>query len=217
MKHNYRFLFLIILFPYFSYAQRGYKAGYVINSKGDTIRGLIHYVSLVNSPKVILFKSGPESKPTQLTTDDISCFFVNKGDEYRKYTGAITRDQIDISHELTDRDTTVIIASVFLKVLEKGKNAWFYSYSDDIKTRFFVADTHDFKIVELLYRIYYDLNQVTYVKGRTVIENTYMKQLFALANKYNALDDALQRDIENSDYRQFYLRNIIKKINSVKN
>ena len=216
MKHSCRFLFLIVLLPYFAYAQKGYKAGFVINLKGDTSRGLIHYVSLINSPKMILFKSGPDAKPAQLTTDDITCFSVYKGDEYRKYTGAITRDQIDISHELTDRDTTVIIASVFLKVLEKGKNVWFYSYSDDIKTRFFVADTHDFKIVELIYRIYYDLNQVNYVKGRTVIENTYMKQLFALANKYNALDDALQRDIENSDYRQFYLRDIIKKINSVK-
>jgi hypothetical protein len=49
----------------------------------------------------------------------------------------------------------------------------------------------------------------------TVNENTYMKQLFALANKYSVLNDDLQREIERADYRKDDLLSIVNKINHI--
>jgi hypothetical protein len=41
MKFFYKVLLAVILLPAFSYAQSNYKPGYVVNLKGDTLRGFI--------------------------------------------------------------------------------------------------------------------------------------------------------------------------------
>lgn len=42
MKYLY-FVSLILILPAFSFAQSNYKAGYVVTTKGDTLRGFINY------------------------------------------------------------------------------------------------------------------------------------------------------------------------------
>jgi len=207
-------IFLLLLFStMISLAQGGFKPGFVVNTKGDTTRGFIRFKDFVSSPKTISFKASLAAQPTELTPNDIVYWGINKGIEYKRYAGAITMDQTEISNVMNFRDTTIRFDAVFLRVLEKGRNVWFFSYADDIKTRFFIAESPDFKPVELIYRLYYDLDHVTLTRGKTVNENTYMTQLFDLANKYNVLDASLQKDIEWSAYRQLYMRDVIKKIN----
>lgn len=80
-----------------------------------------------------------------------------------------------------------------------------YSYSDHIKDRFYYTEKNSETPKELGYRVYYDSNKVNMFRGRTVNENTYMKQLYDLAFKYNVLTDRLQKMIEESGYEKRYI------------
>lgn len=214
MKLFYHLFSAAFLLPFLSLAQSNYKPGYVVNLKGDTLRGFIDYRGWDTNPDVIKFKQAQTGTVESLTVNEISFFSVDKIGSYKKYTGTISMDNANENHVLEFRDTSFKIASVFLKVLQKGKNIALYSYSDALKTRLFVGDQPGYQPVELVYRLYYDMEAVKiFEHGRTVNENTYMSQLYNLATKYNAVSTALQRDIEDSGYREYYVLQVVKKIN----
>ncbi|HVW96449.1 MAG TPA: hypothetical protein VHA56_10825 [Mucilaginibacter sp.] len=211
-----RFLFLFLAFglPVISTAQSHFRPGFVVSINGDTTRGLIDLRGWDQNPDAIKFKKDKNSPVQQFTVDDINYFSIDKIKSYIKYTGRISLDNINENHVLDFRDTTFKVASVFLRILQKGKYLALYSYSDAIKTRFYIGEQPDYKPTELVYRLYYDMDAVTETHGRTVNEDTYMKQLYSLALKYNALTPSLQSDIEQAGYRQYYINQIVKAINS---
>ncbi|WP_295799768.1 hypothetical protein [Mucilaginibacter sp.] len=214
MKNLIRIFLFIAALPLLATAQSNYKPGYVINLKGDTLRGFIDYRGWDTNPDVIKFKQAQTSTVERLTVNEINFFSLDKVVSYKKYTGTLSMDNANPDNVQENRDTTFKIASVFLKVLQKGKNVALYSYSDNIKTRLFIGDQPNYQPAELVYRLYYDMEAVKiFEHGRTVNENTYMSQLYTLAAKYNAVSTALQRDIEDSAYREYYVLQIVKKIN----
>lgn len=207
------FIAFLLLCPLFSLAQSNYKSGYIVDSKGDTTRGLVDYRGWESNPEKIKFKAAKDAVVKELTTDDINAFAVDKKIGYIKYTGKISMDRIsDVSVSL-NRDTSYRLATVFLKVLQKGKNLMLYSYTDNIKTRYYISEQPAFIPQELVYRLYYDVSRVDHTHGRTVNEDTYAKQLFGFANKYNVLTESLQKDIEQAGYREYYINQVVKQIN----
>jgi len=124
-------------------------------------------------------------------------------------------DETNLTHLTSARDTSYRIDTVFLKVLQRGKNIALYLYTDALKTRFYVGETPGYTPAELVYRVYDDTGTAANKEGNTAIENTYLKQLFALANKYNALDDKLSRIFETANYSQPDLLDIVSKINNI--
>lgn len=214
MKIFYRFFLATFLLPILSLAQGNYKPGYIVTLKGDTIPGYIDYRGWDMNPDYVKFKKAQASAVEKLTVNEINSFSVNKITSYKKYTGPLSMDNANENNVQENRDTSFKIASVFLKVLQKGRNIALYSYSDNLKTRLFIGDQPDYQPVELVYRLYYDMDAVKiFEHGRTVNENTYMWQLYNLATKYNAVSTALQRDIEDSTYREYYVLQVVKKIN----
>lgn len=216
MKSLRKLFFVLFLLPLFSTAQSNYKPGYVVTLKGDTIRGFIDFHEWDANPTTISFKSAVnDSKPRKFTIADIRFFDVGGMAAYQKYTCAISMDETNIAHLGTGRDTSYRIDTVFLKVLQKGKNIALYLYTDALKIRFYVGEAPGYMPAELVYRIYNDTGMAAYKEGNTAIENTYLKQLFALANKYNALDDNLSRIFETANYSQPDLLDIVSKINNI--
>jgi hypothetical protein len=218
MKNFYKALLCAVLLPALSYAQSNYKPGYVVNIKGDTLKGFIDYREWGINPDNIQFKSALTDKdPKIFTTSDISYFSVTGLDSYQRYTGLITTDATDKDHIASFRDTTYKNATVFIRILQKGKNLSLYSYTDNLKVRFYVGEAPDYMPAELVYRLYYNYSGIP-VKGQngvTVNENTYQRQLFALANKYGVLDDGLQRDIERTDYTEDNIGSVVNRINKI--
>jgi len=211
MKHLYKLSLVLFLLPLFSLAQSNYKPGYVVTLKGDTLHGFIDYQSWDSNPTSISFKSAvTDRKPQKFTVSNISYFNADGQETYQKYTGPISMDVTDYMHLGTGRDTSFRIDSVFLKVLQKGKNVALYSYTDNLKTRFYIGDAPYYTPIELGYKLYLDTQT-----GRSVTENTYQKQLFALATKYNVLDDNLTNAFASADYRKPDLLPIVSKINKV--
>jgi hypothetical protein len=111
------------------------------------------------------------------------------------------------------RDSSFKTGTIFLKQLLKGKNLALYSNTDDLKTRFFLGEAPYYTPYELIYRVYYDLDYVYNGHGRTVNENIFLEKLFALAIKFNVLDDDLNKAFETAVYRKSDLIEIINKIN----
>jgi hypothetical protein len=97
--------------------------------------------------------------------------------------------------------------------LQQGKNIALYSYTDNLKTRFYVGEAPGYEPKELIYRRYIDGNAA----GNTVAENIYQKQLFAFALKYRVLDDKLTAELEDPflSYRRDDLLKIVSGINNI--
>ena len=212
----FKLLLLAVLLPSIASAQSIFRPGYVVNLKGDTLKGYIDVREWASTPTSIKFRTGPDAETKKFTINDITAFTITNYESYASFTGDITMHKADETFMLMERDTAMKTVTVFLKAELIGKNVNLYSYSDRIKTRYFITDKDTPKPQELIYRLYYDPGKVTLHKGRTVNENTYMKQLYELALKYDALDLKLQRIIEDARYDRSYIKNIVNKINAVK-
>lgn len=209
MRYFYPLLFLALLLPFCSQAQSNYKPSYVVTPKGDTIHGFIDYKEWENNPGSINFKLALNEAPKQFTPDEINYFQVGQLEAYRTYSGPVSTDQVNLNNLTTGRDTSFRTAAVFLKVERDGKYLTLYSYSDDLKKRYFVTEKTNNKPFELIYRIYLSPDQGN---NKTVTENKYKGQLIYLSSKYNSNTDELKTIIENSSYDQD-LVNVVKRIN----
>ena len=217
MKHFYKTLSAVILLPLFSLAQSNYKPGYIVTLKGYTVRGFVNYKEWNANPNSIDFKTTIADKEKRFTPAEIRFFSINGQESYRQYAGPISIDYTDVGHISNSRDTSFRTETVFLKVLQKGNKLALYSFADDIKLRFFIAESPGYTPIELGYRLYYNYEAAAAngQKDATVNENTYMRQLFAMANKYQVLDDDFQRQIEHSGYNKDDLLQIVSKINHI--
>ena len=68
---------LLLFLPVSLFAQSNYKAGVIVNQKGDTIRGLINYKEWIQNPVTIDFKYQPNSVPQRLGVKAIQYFRIN--------------------------------------------------------------------------------------------------------------------------------------------
>ncbi|WP_426670766.1 hypothetical protein ACPPVU_05945 [Mucilaginibacter sp. McL0603] len=210
MKSFYKALLVLSFLPLITFAQSNYKPGYVVTLKGDTLRGFIDYREWNTNPTSINFKTAiADTKPRTLTPEDVSFFDINGMETYRCYAGPISMDATDKDHLSASLDTNFRQETVFFRVLQKGNNLALYAYIDNLKARFYIGEGPDYSPTELIYRVYHVYGTMIHP------ENTYMKQLFALANKYQVLDSGLQWDIEHAGYNKDGMLDIVSKINHI--
>jgi hypothetical protein len=209
MKNLKKLLFALFLLPLFSIAQSNYRPGAVVNLKGDTIRGFIDYQEWESNPASISFKTTLNEAIQHFTPAEISFFNIAQLEAYRSYNGRISMDITNVNHLSRGRDTSFTVANIFLKIEQDGKNLVLYSYTDNLKERFFVAEKTDNKPVELINRYYYSSD----VGSKTVTEETFKGQLIYLSSKYDSNTDALRAKIENTNYDDQSLIKIVNAIN----
>lgn len=210
-----KLLLLVVFLPLFSLGQSNYKPAYVTTLKGDTLHGYIDFRGWESNPTSINFKKfSTDAKEQKLGTDDINGFSIGELATYQKYSGKISMNPTDPDHIINGRDSSFKIATVFLKMLQKGDKIILFEYADDIKSRYFISETAGDTPYELDYKIYNN-SESSSNAGKTVSENTYMRQLYMLAMKENVLTDKLQVDIERTDYSSTGLLKIVSKINGV--
>ncbi len=205
-KHLLTLLFFI---PLLSIAQSNYKKGYVVNLKGDTLRGYIDYKEWEHNPRNIHFKDALNNKPRQLGTNDINYFEISGLEYYERYSLKISTDAVDLANAPNGIDTSSRTDTVFLKILEKGKHVTLYAFNDAIKNRFFIKE-HDILVPqELIYRVHLDSN-----KGNELIaENIYYRQLNALAIKQSPDPKGLIHQTKYLSYREPELVRFIAMVN----
>jgi hypothetical protein len=207
MKYFYSFLIAFLCISSIAFAQSNYKPGYTITLSGDTTHGFINYHEWNTNPTSFDFKNSPADKAKQVfSAHDLRGFAVSS-EAYISYTGPVTNDETN-PNRVNGRDTSVVVKSIFLKLLQRGANVALYRYEDDIKARYFISEGKNTPI-ELILRIYYT------DKG-TVTESTYKKQLSILASKYDRLNDAANLQIQRAEYSEDDILKVVSLINNYK-
>lgn len=215
MEKLYKLFLITILLPVLCSAQSNYKPGFIITLKKDTIHGFIDLKNWSDNPATITFKpTADKSKPEVFGVNDISYFELINIVAYKKFMVSISLDETNIARIGYTRDTSARTDNVFLKAEETGKNITLYSYSDDLKTRYYVYDSQIGNIAELVYRIYFAPNNSSSKNaGATISQDAYKQQLLNIAQKFDTYKENFRSLIEEANYNVSDLADIFRKIN----
>lgn len=208
MKYLFSLMALSLFTGSFLHAQGNYKPGYIINTSNDTLKGFVDYREWSKNPAIIKFKSTVSAQPENYMVANANGFAIIDLEYYEKFIVPVSKGNVAfdvLSHQL---DTTYSIDTVFLKNIVNGKYVSLYSFTDKIKTRYYVLDNETKHIEELKYSLYFneDVNSV-------VTLSDYRQQLLKLAVTYQTNNDKLTSKIKSSQYIDGDLVRIFKAIN----
>jgi hypothetical protein len=213
------FVFLAaFLIPFLTRAQSNYKPGYVVDLKGDTIKGFIDYQEWDRNPDTIKFKKTLDGEKALYGVNDISFFDVDGVDDYKKLTVSISNAEVNPEKLEYAKDTTFRTSAIFLRVLQQGKKVAMYSYKDNIKDRYYIGTAPDFVPKELIFQTYLNRNYEDahdYQTSRTITENTFQRQLNQAALSLNELTDQLIHYIHTLEYKEDDMLKIASKLNHI--
>lgn len=173
-------LSLLFLLPLLTSAQSNFQKGYVVTTSKDTIRGYIDYKERELNPESFNFKAEINSKARVFSLTNCTAYVIDGLESFQRFAVDITTSTIDIATLSTGPDLRSRRDTVFLKVVQAGKNVTLYTYRDDVKLRFYVKDKDMDEPAELISQIYIKEGTNTMVTG-----SAYRRQLLALLKKFN--------------------------------
>lgn len=180
-------IMLLVAAPLLSIAQSSLKKGYIVKNAGDTLKGYIKIRERNLNPASARFRLQTEDTEQVFGLKDCSAFSIEGLETYRRAIVKISLSTDVMGRLSSGLDTTSKTDTVFLKVLTEGKNATLFSYTDNIKTRFYIKDNGTDKINELIKNVYTHPGN-----GKLIInDNTFLKQLKELVEKYQGQSDNL--------------------------
>lgn len=205
-------LFAIFLLPSFGHSQSNYKAGYIVNLKGDTTRGYVNYKEWDNNPRSITFKKEiKQSEQKSFSTNDITAFGVTGQLYYQRYVVTASQDPSELNNMNTHLDTSKRVDTVFLRLLNKGRYLALYSLKDNVKSRYYLLENGQSEPYELIYHAYSDFNKdesatIQYIRR-------YRTQLQNVLQKNNIDNNHISTEITQSDYLESDLTRVARDIN----
>jgi len=204
-------LISIFSLPFISNAQSNYKPGYVVSLKGDTLKGFINYREWNKNPKQVSFKINLSDSRTQdFDVKNATGFAVVGAEYYERHIVKVSMDPVDVSAVTAKTDSNFVTDTVFLHALVKGKYVSLYSYTDDLKFRFYLSETGDTQQpLELAYHAYYDADQSNSIQYVT----RYRTQLRYIAQKNGVSNSGIETLISQAKYNEDDLTRIVSKIN----
>ncbi|MBB6272966.1 hypothetical protein HDF26_003426 [Pedobacter cryoconitis] len=192
-----------------SFAQSNFQKGYVVNNEKDTLRGYIDYKEWDLNPGKIAFKTDLDAGIQDFTVKNSLAWAVTGFEIYQKYEVEVSMSQVDVSRLSVGRDNSKAKSVVFLKVLQTGKNATLFSYTDGIKQRFYLLEKDE--------SIPYELGSQLYMKSKEdnlmVTDNQYIRQLGLVMTKLNVGTEAERHSLEISNYGIKPIMNAVAVIN----
>ncbi len=202
------FIVLFIALPSAIFAQSNYHEGSVLKNNGDTLKGFINYQEWLRSPRSIDFKINKADKKTlQFDPQTIKGFQIAGMETYIAYTGTISMDKASFPDLPNGLDTTKKQDTIFLKQLVTGSHLTLFYHADDIKTRFFIAETNGAPVELKYYQYYNDENQI-------VTKDFYKGQLLLYINKYIPGNNKLISKVDRGEYHQSEIETLVDDINN---
>jgi hypothetical protein len=202
-------LFAFFLSPLLSLAQTNYKPGYVITNTGDSVPGFINYKERDLNPSSFSFKSAENAAAQTYRIRDCKAYGLISLEKFERHLVDISQSKEELSDLSYGLDTSKVRDSVFLKVIQTGKNLTLYSYTDRIKIRFYVKESAGLEPYELLHATY-KLDEAGKIKDY----NQYLRQLSVLMMKNNILTPENQSKLYAIGYRKAQIMDIISLINA---
>jgi hypothetical protein len=176
---KYFLLPVFLLLSLFAAAQSNFKKGYVITTSGDTLKGLIDYKEREINPQSFRFKNQASADTKIFDKKSILACEIDNIDSYVAFPVNITTSSVEISNLSSGPDLRFRTDTVFLKVLQSGKNITLYAYKDQVKMRFYVREQHTDVPLELIRQMYIRED------GVLATGDAYIRQLRSYLQKYN--------------------------------
>ncbi|GAB3914994.1 outer membrane beta-barrel protein [Mucilaginibacter boryungensis] len=200
----------VFAIPFTLKAQTNFKPGYIINLKGDTLKGFVDYREWERNPASVNFRTTVNSATEKYTVENSQGFALTGYEYYERFTVRISQQTVDVTRASTEAmDSASVVNTVFLKLLTRGDKISLYSYSDEIKTRFYIKEKSGVP-QELVYKLFFNES------GSLQTVNRYRVQLQYLVQKNNIDDAGLSQQILKAEYNEHDLLSIAKKINGDK-
>lgn len=219
MKHFYLkpfpIAFIFFLIPLLGQAQSNFKKGFVVSAPGDTLHGYINYQELGGKePRTLAFKSGEAEQNIREFTPATSRFVALEDlVAYQSFQGRISQDAIKTNNLSMVMDTSTLVAQVYLKVVLQGPNVALYSYTDAIKTRYFLRKKQG-PIQELGFRKYY-ITSGHNANRQIQTLKPFTGQLWLAALDLQLGTPALEKKIKQAQYTSRDLEEIVNLLNQV--
>jgi hypothetical protein len=159
-----------------SYAQKNIKEGAIVLNSTDTTKGYIDYKEWVTNPSFISFTTSRDKPTNRLGINEISYFEILGLEQYQRHTISVSRDKEAVS-SFSEKDTSTETRTVFLKVLQQGRNVILFSYRDKLKRRLYILESDKAVPFELLNTVYMFNSEVKH-------EMQFRSSLLSLATKY---------------------------------
>ncbi|HWW41072.1 hypothetical protein [Pedobacter sp.] len=177
-----RFLFgLFMAVPVLSFAQSNFQKGYLVTNNQDTIRGFVDYKERSANPTSFNFKTDLNGETKGYSLKECSAYGIDGMESSQRYTVRISQSKTNFSDLSNGLDTSSKTDTVFLKVLQSGKNMTLFSYEDKIKKRFFVKEGGMSVPYELIQNLFLAPNK----ESVFITDNKYIRQLMEIITKLN--------------------------------
>lgn len=208
------FVIAIFTLLYFitAQAQPNYQKATVTTRNGEKQQGWINFKEWNQNPRSISFKSDKnKNEPTKYTVSDINSFEVVGLEQYERYPVKVSTDNVNpVSGLSLGPVNTSVDDTVFLKVIRKGKTVNLYSYTDNLKTRYYIKGKEDSTPVELVYKRYMHPNH----SNKEVSDEQYKNQLISASKQSQNIDMAeLLGVLRTTRYMQTDLGKVADMIN----
>jgi hypothetical protein len=195
------------------FSQENFKKIIVINNEGDSIHGFIKDLGWLRNPETFtVYHSLESDEKNIMSTENTKGVIIEGRDMYKRYNVTMSMDERLETLMNIGIDSTKITKTVFLSVLVEGCNVNLYSYTDEIKTRYFFTDQNTTTPKELIYKVFLT-NEHQDIKN----QRTYLGQLAYLANYYSPGSKDLKNKIRNAPYLAIKLIEIFTLINGGNN
>jgi hypothetical protein len=193
---SFKILLSILLgLPTLVSAQLLFKDAEIIDRSGKITATQIEIKNWDNNPKFFMYQDKGQSTSVKIGVDDVKQISI--GNE-RKFERAIINKSLNkIKYPDLPKyaDSTSVKDTVFLELIYLGDKVSLYSYTDDIKKRFYIkTNTSDYQ--ELKYRSFYSAE----IDFKVQNQNIFRDQLKNLAIQKGNNDKANLKKIEALKY-----------------
>ena len=202
-------LSLLLAVPLLCQAQSNYQSGYLVTSNKDTLKGFIDYKERRINPSSFSFKTSLNDQAKTYSLKNCSAYGINGMDYFERYTVKISMNDVSISNLPIGLDSAARTDTVFLKVLQKGKNVTLFSYVDGLKERFYIMDKDNEVPEELIKHLFLNPENTSSV----VTVSKYLRQLLAIRRKYTTVTAEEEEKIGKVDYMKRDLMKVVSVIN----
>ncbi|HEX8037857.1 MAG TPA: hypothetical protein VF490_01845 [Chryseosolibacter sp.] len=189
-------------------AQERFAKGFLVTNEGDTLRGLIELRETDYNPSEITFKSSQDSQATVYTVSEVRSFSVVGISAWERYTLPINMDPIHLKEVEGYSAPPAVRKTVFLKILQKGKNAVLFSYRDELKIRFYVVHSESREPQELVYKF-------IRVGGKFAEIYAFRDLLTFIAERSGVMTEDLRSQIKRARYSEPQLLAVVSRMNGV--
>ena len=205
---------LICLFlatPLLCRSQSNYLKGYIITNTKEKLEGYVDFEGGPFTPSEIRFKKDLTMTPQTFTVENCQGYGIENKADFKRFTVSLSQSPTRISALKHGLDTTTKRGTVFLKLLQEGKNLTLFSYTDEIKERFYLLNKKSKEPYELFRALFLA------PRSATVIGNfKFRDQLMAELTGNEGVGSYDPLDLNTLRYEEKDLLKVVSAINNQK-